>query len=144
MANTTFNGPVRSENGFQEWDGSAWVPVSGSAIVIPYNTTTNVELTEVGQQFTLVGDYNISSPPGNAVVTFSCPLATANPVSILVAYLNGIPPTTPVFIQKNDGSITMQPYPFFLQGALAALYDNGSSLQAYVTVSGWSLGTPIS
>lgn len=29
MANTTFNGPVRSQNGFQEWNGSAWVPVAG-------------------------------------------------------------------------------------------------------------------
>jgi hypothetical protein len=29
MANTTFKGPVRSQNGFQEWDGSAWVPVAG-------------------------------------------------------------------------------------------------------------------
>lgn len=29
MANTTFNGPVRSQNGFEEWNGSAWVPVAG-------------------------------------------------------------------------------------------------------------------
>lgn len=29
MANTTFKGPVRSQNGFQEWNGSAWVPVAG-------------------------------------------------------------------------------------------------------------------
>jgi len=29
MANTTFSGPVRSQNGFQEWNGSAWVPVAG-------------------------------------------------------------------------------------------------------------------
>jgi hypothetical protein len=29
MANTTFKGPVRSENGFLEWNGSAWVPVQG-------------------------------------------------------------------------------------------------------------------
>jgi hypothetical protein len=29
MANTTFNGPVRSQNGFQEWNGTAWVPVAG-------------------------------------------------------------------------------------------------------------------
>ena len=29
MSNTTFNGPVRSKDGFLEWDGNAWVPVSG-------------------------------------------------------------------------------------------------------------------
>lgn len=29
MANTTFNGPVRSQNGFEEWNGTAWVPVAG-------------------------------------------------------------------------------------------------------------------
>lgn len=29
MASTTFNGPVRSQNGFLEWNGSAWVPVGG-------------------------------------------------------------------------------------------------------------------
>lgn len=29
MANSTFSGPVRSQNGFQEWNGTAWVPVAG-------------------------------------------------------------------------------------------------------------------
>ena len=29
MASSTFSGPVRSQNGFQEWDGTAWVPVAG-------------------------------------------------------------------------------------------------------------------
>jgi len=29
MANTTFSGPVRSQNGFQEWDGTEWVPIGG-------------------------------------------------------------------------------------------------------------------
>ena len=29
MANTTFKGPVRSQNGFLEWNGTAWVPVQG-------------------------------------------------------------------------------------------------------------------
>ena len=29
MGITTFSGPVRSDNGFQEWNGSEWVPVAG-------------------------------------------------------------------------------------------------------------------
>ena len=36
MANSTFSGPVRSQNGFLEWDGTDWVPISGgggSAII---------------------------------------------------------------------------------------------------------------
>lgn len=41
MANTTFKGPVRSQNGFQEWDGSAWVPVGGGG-----GGTTVIELSQ--------------------------------------------------------------------------------------------------
>jgi len=62
MANTTFKGPVRSQNGFQEWNGSAWVPVAGggggggSAIYVP-NGTTQIILpvpTAPGQQINYV------------------------------------------------------------------------------------------
>jgi hypothetical protein len=41
MASSTFSGPVRSQNGFQEWDGTAWVPVAGGG----GGGTTVVELT---------------------------------------------------------------------------------------------------
>ena len=64
MANTTFNGPVRSENGFQEWDGSAWVPVGGgggTTTVFPVadgvaNTVTAPAPTAVGQQYTYASE----------------------------------------------------------------------------------------
>ena len=132
---------VRADNGFEEWNGTTWVPVGGgaSATIVPYDTTTSIELTEVGQQFTLVGDYSVTPPPGNAIVTFSCPLAPSNPVNILVIYVSGLPPTTNVFTQKTDGTIIMQPYPFLLQGSLAGIQSG----TAYVVIDGFAIGNPI-
>ena len=45
MAYTNFTGPVRSEEGFEEWNGTAWVPVAGgggggSTVVFLSNTTS--------------------------------------------------------------------------------------------------------
>jgi len=65
MGITTFSGPVRSDNGFQEWNGSEWVPVAGgggggdviSVVSIPLNntgTTSSVTLptpTQLGQTY---------------------------------------------------------------------------------------------
>jgi hypothetical protein len=136
---------VRADSGFEEWNGTTWVPVGGgaSATIVPYGATTNVELTEVGQQFTLAGEYDVSSPPGNAVVTFSCPLAPTNPVIVTAVYTSGAPPVTNSFVTKNDGSITMQNYPFLLQGTLAAIGDYGAGPQAYVVITGFAIGVPI-
>ena len=42
MASSTFSGPVRSQNGFQEWNGTAWVPVAGGGgggAVVEINTS---------------------------------------------------------------------------------------------------------
>ncbi len=61
MANSTFSGPVRSQNGFQELVDGVWVPVGGggggSSAVVVFRTPgveTNITLpipTEVGQVY---------------------------------------------------------------------------------------------
>lgn len=145
MANTTFKGPVRSQNGFQEWDGTSWVPVGGgaSAIIVPYGATTNVELTEVGQQFTLAGDFDVPSPPGSTVVTFSCPLAPANVVRLSGVYMNGAPPTNVNFFTLTGSMTIPSNYPFLLQGVLVAIGDYGSGPQAQVFITGFAIGSAI-
>ena len=47
MANTTFNGPVRSQNGFQQLVDGVWTPVGGGGTtLIPYTPgTTNYTIT---------------------------------------------------------------------------------------------------
>jgi hypothetical protein len=55
MANTTFSGPVRSQNGFQEWNGTAWVPVAGGG-----GSTTLVYLSN-SSSFPGVGDNRYST-----------------------------------------------------------------------------------
>lgn len=97
MANTTFKGPVRSQNGFQEWNGSAWVPVAGggggSAIYVP-NGTTQIILpvpTAPGQQINYVSQVDpvdnwpdiTFTPSANPAVVGSavyCTLIRANDV----------------------------------------------------------------
>lgn len=60
MANSTFSGPVRSQNGFQELVDGVWVPVGGggggSAAVVVYRSAVAQEIvlpvpTEVGQVY---------------------------------------------------------------------------------------------
>lgn len=56
MANSTFSGPVRSQNGFQELVDGVWVPVGGGGggvTLIPYTPGTN-NYTLTG--FTTPGD----------------------------------------------------------------------------------------
>lgn len=57
MANSTFSGPVRSQNGFQELVDGVWTPVGGggSVVVLPPNTPTYVlPLGTLGQVITIV------------------------------------------------------------------------------------------
>ncbi len=85
MANTTFNGPVRSENGFQEWDGSAWVPVGGgggTATMVPYNALSASITLPSGA--TATAGQKVASYYGEFVIGSYYPFnldinATANP-----------------------------------------------------------------
>lgn len=60
MANSTFSGPVRSQNGFQELVDGVWTPLGGgggggSVVVLPADTTTYVlPLGTLGQVITIV------------------------------------------------------------------------------------------
>ena len=86
MANTTFSGPVRSQNGFQEWDGSAWVPVGGGGgnvtqILTPFGSDgevivllTGITQTtpgEVGQTFEVVVEPTIVPAGSSNLLTIS-------------------------------------------------------------------------
>jgi hypothetical protein len=66
MANTTFKGPVRSQNGFQELVDGVWTPVGGggggggSAIVVPvtlgaYQTVVVPKPADFGATLSYVG-----------------------------------------------------------------------------------------
>lgn len=88
MANTTFNGPVRSENGFQELVDGVWTPVGGggggggTATMVPYNafsvsiTLPSSATATAGQKVaSYYGEFVIGSYyPYNLVIN-----ATANP-----------------------------------------------------------------
>ena len=81
MANSTFSGPVRSQNGFQELVGGVWTPVGGggggsAAVVVFRDPVVDTVITlpvpaEVGQV------YNYLVPPtagaGGQKVTFVAP-----------------------------------------------------------------------
>lgn len=78
MANTTFKGPVRSQNGFQELVDGVWTPVGGGggggggSTAIVYTTpsdgsTVTVQLpapTEVGTMYTVAGLAAVFGPSG--------------------------------------------------------------------------------
>jgi hypothetical protein len=79
MANTTFNGPVRSQNGFQELVDGVWTPVGGggggSAPVVVFRTPgvqTNITLpvpTEVGQVYHYIFPSTANRDGAAAVIT---------------------------------------------------------------------------
>ena len=63
MGITTFTGPVRANGGFQEWDGTEWVPIAGGGVenqTIPPSGVydINVPILELGQSITYVKLYN--------------------------------------------------------------------------------------
>lgn len=105
MANSTFSGPVRSQNGFQEWDGSAWVPVGGgggggssNAIILERTASTvGIELpkTTIGQTVTYVldpytnpqqygGSYQFGYPSQFSIVGVELQIIAGNVVSSLI------------------------------------------------------------
>lgn len=116
MANSTFSGPVRSQNGFQEWNGTAWVPVAGGGgmpvVVLTENNAygtfsggvtggaVNLPKLEVGQSLRVVGD--AASAWGN----------TNNFVWKVVPYVN--PNSDFAYIEPNV-SATKLPDPYYMQ-----------------------------
>jgi len=81
MANTTFKGPVRSQNGFQEWDGSAWVPIGGGGgsavlaesdgqiVTLPF--TTPGQIISVTNKAGSVGTYTLAIAPIPGVTIYA-------------------------------------------------------------------------
>ncbi len=61
MANTTFKGPVRSQNGFLEWNGSAWVPVGGGGSTFVY--LNNASFSLYGSGDNRYSDNSSNNPP---------------------------------------------------------------------------------
>lgn len=62
MANTTFKGPVRSQNGFQELVDGAWVPVAGGGgiqtiLATPDTPIVTLNFTAPGQTIIVTGTY---------------------------------------------------------------------------------------
>jgi hypothetical protein len=143
MANTTFKGPVRSENGFQEWDGSAWVPVAGGGgggevMIVPAagGETYTLNFTEVGQMITVVvraipgaelGTITLdATAPGNPTAT-----GTYGIVIDAVTRLNEPSPT------EFPYTLDFSSYPnMFLQFVYTGTFETPYGTQAIFEVSG--------
>ncbi len=96
MANTTFKGPVRSQNGFQELVDGVWTPVGGggggSAPVVVFRNPSAQTLitlpvpTEIGQVYRYIfprSDSNVGEP---AIIT--CPSVPGTSGSYLQGTVN--------------------------------------------------------
>lgn len=80
MANTTFNGPVRSENGFQELVDGVWTPLGGgggggSVVVLPSDTDSYVLPGDAtpGQVITILRGVDDNSPGVTLSITAPIP-----------------------------------------------------------------------
>ena len=82
MANSTFSGPVRSENGFQELVDGVYVPVGGGAQVriVPVGggETYTLNFTEVGQIITVVAQGDPGVEDGEITLAVTAPGNPAN------------------------------------------------------------------
>jgi hypothetical protein len=114
MANSTFSGPVRSQNGFQELVDGVWTPLGGggggggggSAIILPRPEGSDVlvEMTEptaVGQIYNYsLGPKPASSPSGSYVRLY-----TPNYDTELTSFAGGM-----IFISSYNGNISQTYY----------------------------------
>jgi hypothetical protein len=144
MANTTFSGPVRSQGGFQEWDGSTWVPIGGgggggTALTVAPDATLNLEFTEIGQIITVVNDQSVPQTGSFYTLTLSCTLAVpANPVDWNGKYIGGSGPSYSIYALGGSASLVIPVGPMQLQFVLAGVRDlgYGGGLQAFVNFNG--------
>ena len=128
MANTTFKGPVRSQNGFQQLVDGVWTPMGGGGgggggapfsvhnILIPFDgSDTEITLpapTQVGQTFWIFSQMPpvISGPPsGNMQVNF-----TATPTANIVSYGGWVMEDNST-IQTTNNAEFSPPFIFFSQ-----------------------------
>jgi len=146
MANSTFSGPVRSQNGFQELVDGVWTPIGGgggAALIASLDVPLTIEFTEIGKMITVVNNAS-QYPSGTAyTINLSCPLAVpGNDVQFQGKYMGGnsSPPTN--YDIGGTNTLVMYPVPFYLQFVLAGVRDlgYGSGLQAFVQLSGWVSG----
>ena len=94
MANSTFSGPVRSQNGFQELVGGVWTPLGGgggSAIILPRPEGSSVVVemtapTAVGQIY----NYALGPKPASSPSGFQVLLNTPNYATELTSFAGGL------------------------------------------------------
>jgi len=146
MANTTFKGPVRSENGFLEWNGSAWVPVQGGGgggggvLIVPIggDETYTLNFTEVGQMITVVAQ---GAPGTEAGTIYLDATAPGNPVSLqfdgtiidsLTTTLTGIGTNFPYTVGNLYGG------GLFLQFVYTGTFETLYGPIAYFKVNGYT------
>jgi hypothetical protein len=130
MANSTFSGPVRSQNGFQELVDGVWTPLGGGGgggvNFIPYTpgiTTYNITgLTEFGDSASFVWEYHLPQNGDALVLTATGIPNVDNAVFVVLA----VRPNVPNSAAPNTGDVTIS-------------YANTLSINFTVTYSGISI-----
>jgi hypothetical protein len=140
MANSTFSGPVRSQNGFQELVNGVYVPVGGGGevLIVPGggDETYTLNFTEVGQVITVVAQGAPGAEAGNITLAATAP---GNPVIFAVDGTLINSRTT-----ELGGFNTSFPHSFsflyggtmFLQVVYTGTFETFYGLTAYFKISG--------
>jgi len=137
MGITTFSGPVRSDNGFQEWNGSEWVPVAGggggsSAIVLESGQSYMIPPgVEPGTIFTFILKINPDLSVEPAIISID---ESYGSTSIGGAIINSS--TSNPNIVQYGGS-----FPFSLSGYAShvTFYYQGTVPSYYGPLSSWTI-----
>jgi hypothetical protein len=149
MANTTFKGPVRSQNGFQELVDGEWVPVGGgggsATLIASLDVPLTLEFSAIGQMITVVNNRSESeNNSGTYTLNFTCPLLTSpTGVNYKGKYLaSGLSGVAPFEVNSQTELTIAGASDFLLQFVLAGVYDSGGmgGPQAYVNLTGFTNG----
>lgn len=126
MANTTFKGPVRSQNGFQQLVDGVWTPVGGgggggTSVLVPFPTDggttvyTQAPLTEPGQMVTITSSWpTLGIISGNILIEVVKPGAVDAIVVFGTLVVAGDTPNE--FYEESEGFAAFNSnYPFQMQ-----------------------------
>lgn len=124
MANTTFNGPVRSENGFEEWNGSAWVPIGGGSSTTVYTRDGTTQTYTLAAPAAVGETYNIAFTYGDS---------TLGDIQISLPAIAGADQT--YFVPQVTGLDTSGGAAFFVAAAAGNILAAGNGATAITSAT---------